>query len=221
MVTLREDGVDVGRTAQPRFKHTDQLAAAQVAGNIPFRTEHDAVAGQRPVNGNFTVIGAERAAYLDHRLLLAVSELPVVEGGVVFADDDAGVGRQITRRQRPAVAGKIVGRGAEQAAVGSNFPGQNARIGRLAEADADVHCVFGQIKRSVGELENDLDLGPELGKVSNQRGEMAAAKAEGGIDPQQAARAFVAGRERAFQTFDIAQDLLAVFKVTLALRGQT
>ena len=65
---------------------------------------------------------------------------------------------------------------------------------RIAEADADVHCVFGQIKRAVGELEDDFNLGPGLGERLNQRCQMPAAEAESGVDAEQAARCFSAGR---------------------------
>lgn len=195
MVALRVDGVDVGRTTQPGFEQADQFTAAQVAGDIPFRTQHNAVAGQRPVDGDLAVVGAERAADLDHGLLLAVRELPVVEGGVVFADDDAGMRLQIARRGGAAICRQVCGSGAKQAAVDGDFAGEDAGIGRCAKADADVHGVFGQIERAVGELEDDFDLGPGLGEFGNQRCQMPAAEAESGVDAEQATRRFPAGRK--------------------------
>jgi hypothetical protein len=80
--------------------------------------------------------------------------------------------------------------------------------------------VFGQVKRAVGELEDDFHLGPGLGKFGNQRRQMPAAEAESGIDAEQAARCFSAGRERAFEAFDVAQNLFAIFEITFALRRQ-
>ena len=57
VVALRVDGVDVGGAADPGLENPCQLAGAQVAGDVPFRAQHDAVAGERPVDGDFSVVG--------------------------------------------------------------------------------------------------------------------------------------------------------------------
>ena len=89
MVFWRVDRMNVGCGADPGRQNADQLAAAQIAGDVPFRAQHDAMPGQRPVDGNFTMIDSQRPVHFDRGLCLAIGQLPVVEGEVIFADDDA------------------------------------------------------------------------------------------------------------------------------------
>ena len=103
------DGMDVRRCADPWRQDTDEVATPQVRGNVPFRTQHDAMAGQGPVDRNFAMIDCQRATHLDHGLLLSVRQLPVVESAVVFADHDATMGEEVTRFERDALLRQIVG----------------------------------------------------------------------------------------------------------------
>lgn len=59
-MALRVNGVNVGRTARPGVENADELAVAQVAGDVPFRTKDDAVSGQRPIDGDFSMVDGKR-----------------------------------------------------------------------------------------------------------------------------------------------------------------
>jgi hypothetical protein len=65
LVPLRVDGVDVGIRRGVLRQHLHQPAVLQVALDVPLGAHQDAVAVQRPVDGDLAVVGGQVAAGLD------------------------------------------------------------------------------------------------------------------------------------------------------------
>src|ERR1700761_4610615 len=118
LVPLRIDGVDIGIRRLVIRQHLDQAAVLQIGLQIPLRAHQDAVAVERPVDGDFAVVGRQSAAYLDRLGLGAGRHAPDAIGLVALPDADAIVPGQVVRRDRRAAPRQIRRRGAKQAPVG-------------------------------------------------------------------------------------------------------
>ncbi|KAG1087904.1 hypothetical protein G6F40_013609 [Rhizopus arrhizus] len=105
MVAFRKPRIDVGLRRGIVFQHAHQPAAAQVARQVPLRALQDAPAGQAPGQRHFPVVAAEVAAHLHGFAAAAFREAPQSVGGLVLAQHDALVPRQVMRRGRHAVRG--------------------------------------------------------------------------------------------------------------------
>ena len=73
--------------------------------------------GQRPVNGDFTMIGAERPANLDQFVALTVAEMPVVVDLCILPNDDTAMPAQRLWRLGVSRLRQVGRRRAQQAAI--------------------------------------------------------------------------------------------------------
>ena len=202
-------------------QHLDQAAALQVARDVPLGAHQDAVTVERPGDGDAAVVGGQAAAHL-HRLgdgmaAAAAAQAPDAVGLLALADADAVVPRQVARHLGRAATRQVVGRGAEEAPVRRQVDGDHARVGRRAEADADVEQVLGQRRRIDRELQLHLHRRVLLHEGRDQRRDVAATEAEGRVDPQQALRPFLGDAELLRQVVDARQDAARMLEVDLAL----
>ncbi len=178
------------------------------------------MAVQGPLERHFAVVGAGLAADPDVFGLAVLGQAPQAVGGVVLPEHDALMPGQLGGRGRPAMLLEVAGGGAQQAAIGGDFPGDQPGVGDLAEADGDVDGLVGQVDRPVGQLQLYLHLGIALHEFGRHRGDIGAAEAERRIDAQQAPGGGAAVGNQPFQVRDVRQYPLGVLQVDLAFVGQ-
>ncbi|MNT25654.1 hypothetical protein D3C72_1611830 [compost metagenome] len=106
---------------------------------------------QRPLHGDFAVIGRQIATYMNRlgALLCALArgQPPHPVGIAALPDADAVMPRQIPRRGRHAVLAQVFGRGAQQAPVRGQELGDDPRVRRLPEPHADIEGILRQRRR--------------------------------------------------------------------------
>ena len=135
-------------------------------------------------------------------------------------DADAVVLHQVARRLRRAVPFQISRRCAQQAPIGSDLAGDDARVGRLAETHADIEGIVRQRRRVDRELQLDLHLGMGFAELRDHRCDVAAAKAQRRIHAQKAFRLRHRLRQLALDIADVRQDAPRVRQIGLAFGRQ-
>ena len=211
-VLRRVDGVDVCIRCAVLRQHLHHLVLRQVFAEVPFGAQQDAVAVQRPLHGDAAIVGGQVAARFDRLglALLAACEFEHTIGLAPLADADEIVARQIGRGFGLAMARQVVGRCTQQALVARDLSGNHAGVGRWAKADAHIKRIVAQRWRIDRELQLHIDLWVLLHKAADQRPHVAAAKAQRGIDAQEAAGGGAAGTELLFQIGHLGQDTAGV-----------
>ena len=122
-----------------------------------------------PASAQFTAISPSLVLRLPRTLTvsraLAQRQAPGAVGFAALADADAVVAGQVVRHLGSAMRGQVGGRGAQQAPVGRQVPGQHPRIRRLAKAHAHIEGVIGQRRRIDRQLQLDLHLRDGVGET--------------------------------------------------------
>ena len=115
-----------------------QATTAQVPGDVPLCPHQDAMAIERPIDRNLSVIGDEISAHFDRfgstTFTSATAESPDAMGFVSLPDADAIVGGQLLWRLGLSVPRDVAGRRAQKAPVRGEATGDDARVGWLAKA---------------------------------------------------------------------------------------
>ena len=144
------------------------------------------------------------------------------KGFMFYADPTVTLEQDLERRDLTinAMAQEVGGRCAQQALVTGDLAGDDPRIGWRAKADAHIKGIVTQRGRVDRQLQLHIDLRVLLHKAADQRPHVAAAKAQGGIDPQQAAGRGAAGTELLLQVGHFGQDAAGVAQHGFAFHRQ-
>lgn len=204
--------VNVGVRRVVLRQQLHQLALRQVLANVPFGAHQDAVPVQRPLHGDAAVVGGQVATGFDGLGFAAAParELDHAIGFVALADADEVVPCQVGRGFGLAVARDVGGRCAKQALVAGDLAGDHPGVRGRAEADAHIKGIVTQRGWVHRQLQLHIDLRVLLHKAADQRTDVAAAKAQGGVHAQQAAGRGSAGSELLFQIGHFGQDAAGV-----------
>ena len=178
------------------------------------------MAVQGPAQHDVAIVAGHRAAHLHRVGGAATAQTPDAVGVVVLPVHDAAVPGQLIRRLRRAVRLQIGGRGAQEAPVRHDSARRQARVGQVAEADAQVIRLFDQVDGAVRQLQLHFQLRVAQGELRQQGRDHRAPEAQGGVDAQQTLRFGAAAGQRFFHGADVVEDLPRLLQIAFAVARQ-
>lgn len=121
---------------------------------------------------------------------------------------------------RPAGAGEVGGAGAGHEAHLRQRGRAQVAVGQQADADGDVHAVFGQVDDLVDEVQVDLDVRVAAQEAGQRADDVAAAEHRGRRHRQQPAGVAVPGQQRFLGAGQFTEDVAGARQELLAGVGQ-
>ncbi len=152
--------------------------------------------------------------------LVPGAEMPAAELAALDVEREAVVSREIVQRTRRAVPLEILGRAADDAAVGREPDRDERRIDRAADAHAHVEAQAHEVDDLVGQVERNPHVGIAFDERRAMPRDVLAAESGRRRDEQMAGRRVPALADPIVGVLEIREQPAAVFEIDAALLGQ-